>query len=271
MASSIDKSIVDKLAAIAKSVQAKSVNTNIEQSEKRSLTENTVTKSNALSRAFYRFSLSEKRIMESLIGRLHPMRSDNDTQDISLSAADFSKAYGVDKASSYRDLTAAAQGLMRKVITTTDKGYPVENSLMSQAQYMKDEGRIVCTLDSKIVPHLIQMRESFNSYPLAKAADFRSSYTWRFYEILVSWAQPKNESGGRLCGWFQEDVKTLRKMLGVPDSYGYGQFKKTVLDRVIAELYDKANIILKLEIQKTGRKITSFNITFMENDQLKLI
>mgnify|MGYP000247618237 CR=1 FL=1 len=271
MASSIDKSIADKLEAIAKSVQAKNANANIEQTETRSLTDNTVTKSNALSRAYYRFSLSEKRIMESLISRLHPMRSDNDIQDISLSAADFSKAYGLDKASSYRDLSTAAHGLMRKVITTTDKGYPVENSLMSQAQYMKDEGRIVCTLDSKIVPHLIQMRERFNSYPLAKAANFRSGYTWRFYEILVSWAQPKSEADSRFYGWFQEDIKTLRKMLGVPDSYGYGQFKKTVLDRVIEELYNKANITLKLETQKTGRKITSFNITFMENDQLKLI
>ena len=260
-----------QLARIQKRLEAKQKNTNKEAEESRALTENTVTKSHVLSRAYYRFSISEKRVMEALISRLHPMRSDNELQDITLTATDYSKAYGVALNNAYGELAGATSGLMRKVITTNERSYPVENTLMLEATYQENMGRVVCTLSPRVVPHLIGLREKFSSYPLGNAVNFKSSYTWRFYEILVSWAQPKADTDGVFCGWFDVETADLRLMLGVPESYNYGRFKKAVLDRVIDELYQKANIVLKLEPRKTSRRITSYKVTFMESDQLKLI
>lgn len=259
-----------QLARIQKQLEAKAVNANKEQSETRELTDNTVTKSHALSRAYYRFSIVEKRVMEALISRLHPMRSDNELQDIELTVVDYSKTYGSDLKNSYDDLVRAADGLTDKVIKTTQGNDIVKNPLMVEARYKKSDGVIVCTLNPRIVPHLIGLREKFSSYPLGNAVSFKSSYTWRFYEILVSWAQPKASTGGVFCGWFEVETKELRKMLGVPDSYNYGRFRKSVLERVIDELFQKANIILKLEPKKTSRRITSYKVSFIENDQQQL-
>lgn len=75
-------SMDDQIARIQKELAAKTANKNKDDAGKRKLTDNSVTKSNALSRAYYRFSIGEKRVMEALISRLHPMRSDNDLQDI---------------------------------------------------------------------------------------------------------------------------------------------------------------------------------------------
>ena len=260
-----------QMARIQKRIAAKTANKNKAEAETRKLTENTVTKSNALSRAYYRFSIGEKRVMEALISRLHPMRSDNDLQDIKLTAADYSKAYGVALNHAYGELSNAASGLMRKVITTVENDFPTEQSLMSRCVYMEKEGCVSCIIDPLIVPHLIGLREKFSSYPLAKAVNFTSSYTWRFYEILVSWAQPKADTEGRFMGWFNIETAELRKMLGVPDSYNYGTFRKSVLEHATNELYEKANIMLKLEPKKTSRRITSYSVTFMESDQLKLL
>lgn len=259
-----------QLARIQKQLEAKAVNANKEQSETRELTDNTVTKSHALSRAYYRFSIVEKRVMEALISRLHPMRSDNELQDIELTVVDYSKTYGSDLRNSYDDLVRAADGLTDKVIKTTQGNDIVKNPLMVEARYKKSDGVIVCTLNPRIVPHLIGLREKFSSYPLENAVSFKSSYTWRFYEILVSWAQPKASTGGVFCGWFEVETKELRKMLGVPDSYNYGRFRKSVLERVIDELFQKANVILKLEPKKTSRRITSYKVSFIENDQQQL-
>lgn len=260
-----------QLALIQKRIEAKVANKNKADQDTRSLTDNSVTKSNALSRAYYRFSIGEKRVMEALISRLHPMRSDNDLQNIELTAVEYSKAYGVALNHSYKELSDAVDGLFTKVIITVDGRDLVKNSLMSQARYKKHEGRIVCTLDPRIVPQLIGLREKFSSYPLAKAVNFKSSYTWRFYEILVSWAQPKADTDGRFCGWFDVRTDELRRMLGVPDSYNYGRFRKSVLEHVTNELFQKANIILAMEPKKTSRKITSYSVKFMESDQLKLL
>jgi len=260
-----------QLAKIQKRIEAKQANKNKAEAGTRDLTDNSVTKSNALSRAYYRLTISEKRVMEALISRLHPIRSDNQLQDIELTAVDYAKAYDLDPSNSYSELSSAADGLITKIIQTTQGDDLIKNPLMVEARYKEYEGRIVCTLNPRIVPHLIGLRDRFSSYPLAKAVNFKSSYTWRFYEILVSWAQPKAETEGRFMGWFEVETIELRKMLGVPDSYKHGIFNKRVLEHVTAELYEKSNIILKLKPKKTSRKITSYSITFMESDQLKLL
>lgn len=260
-----------QLAIIKKRIEAKQANKNKEEIDTRDLTDNSVTKSNALSRAYYRLSISEKRVMEALISRFHPMRSDNDLQDIELTAVDYAKAYGLDSSNSYSELSSAVDGLITKIITTTQGSDLVKNPLMVEARYQEFKGRIVCTINPRIVPHLIGLREKFNSYPLAKAVNFKSSYTWRFYEILVSWAQPKAQTGGVFCGWFNEKTENLRKMLGVPDSYKSGTFNNRILEQVKNELYEKSNIVLTITANKSSRKITSYDIEFIESDQLKLL
>ncbi len=270
MATSLDA----KIAAIQKKIESKkrkekAVNIN-KGLPRRDIADNTVTKSNALSRAYYRFSIVEKRIMEALISRLHPMRPDNELQHITLTAVDYAAVYNVALNHAYGDLSRAADGLMGKILITKEPPYAVKTTLMIQAKYHENNGHIVCTLNPLIAPHLLGMREKFSSYPLNKAFDFKSTYTWRFYELLVSWAQPKGDTGGLFCGWFEVETDELRKMLGVPESYRYGMFKKTVLDKVTSELSQKANIALKLEPRKTSRRITSYKVTFAENEQQQL-
>ena len=238
------------------------------------VSENSVTKSHALSRAYYRFGIVEKRCMEALISKLHPMRGDNKHQEIELSALEYSAAYDVPEKIAYRDLSNAVETLMHRVITTdrvnNKKGKRIF-TLMSSAEYKTDEGRISCEFNYHVIPHLIGMRAQFSSYPLSKAVNFSSSYTWRFYELLVSWAKPKSKTGGRFVGWIdRQNVEELRKMLGVPSSYNWGQFKKRVLDVMEAELMEKAHIDIQFKIIKTGRKITHLNIKFIEDDQQQL-
>lgn len=260
-----------QIALIQKKIESKTANKNKAEELTRDLVDNSVTKSNALSRAYYRFSISEKRVMEALISKLHPMRSDNELQSIKLTSVDYAKAYNLDPKNAYRDLASTAGGLVRKVIETYEGNKIVETTLMAQATYTENAGCVHCIINPLIVPHLIGLREKFSSYPLAKAVNFKSTYTWRFYEILVSWAQPKANTDGKFVGWFSVDTVELRKMLGVPESYNQGRFKASVLEHVTKELYNKANIILKLKPNKTSRRITSYSVTFMESDQLKLL
>lgn len=234
---------------------------------------NSVTKGHALSRAYYRFGIAEKRCMEALISKLHPMRGDNKHQDIELSALEYSKAYGVSEKTAYRDLASAVDTLMHRVITTdresNKKGKRVF-TLMSAAEYKTDEGKISCEFNYHVVPHLIGMRENFSSYPLRKAVSFSSSYTWRLYEILASWVD-KRKANGRFIGWIdKQSIEQLRDMLGVPSSYQWVHFQKQILDVAEKELREKANIFIHFERVKTGRKITHLNIKFMEDEQQKL-
>lgn len=235
------------------------------------MVDNTITKSHALNRAYYRFGLVEKRCMEALISKLHPLRNDNELQEIELSALEYAKAFNVSEKIAYRDIASAVESLMHRVIRAdrpNGKKGKYEMTVMSFAEYKDDEGKIACAFNNRIVPHLIGLREKFSSYPLKKAVDFSSSYTWRFYEVLVSWAQPKQKTGGAFMGWIdRQSVDELREMLGVPVSYKWSDFETRVLSVVQTELKEKANVFITFERVKTSRKITHLNIRFIEGEQ----
>ena len=265
-----------QLARIKANIEARTKNANKEAQADplHDLADNSVTKSHALSRAYYRLSITEKRCMEALISKLHPLRGDNDT-DLELTALEYAKAYNVPTNVAYRDISGAVDALMHRVISADrPHGKPgkIQLSVMDSAEYKNDEGKIVCSFGKKITPHLLGLREKFSSYPLKKTVNFQSSYTWRFYEILVSWAKDKKETGGKFAGWIsKQPIDELREMLGVPDSYKWDNFQKQVLDIAIPELREKAKIAVFIERVKTSRRITHLNISFIEDEQIEML
>jgi plasmid replication initiation protein len=251
--------------------RTKNKNLEAEQDPNHDIADNSITKSHALSRAYYRVGLVEKRCMEALISKLNPLRSDNKIQEVELSALEYAKAYNVSTNTAYRDLSNAIHSLMSETITADrPNGKPgrIEFTIMSKAEYKDDEGKVVCAYNPYLLPYLLKLSSKFSSYPLKNAADFSSSYTWRFYEILVSWAQDKKQTNGRLMGWInRQSVDELREMLGVPASYTWKNFEQQVLNMAKNELLEKAHIAVFFERIKTNRKITHLNIKFIESDQ----
>jgi len=228
------------------------------------ITNNSVTKSHALSRAYYRFGLVEKRCMEALVSKLNPMRSDN-IQEIELKASDYAKAFGVSEKHAYEHIASAADALLNRVIIVNEDGGKVRKmTLTAQAVYEEKAGKVTVMFNPLIVPHLVGLRKQFSSYPLKSSVSFTSSYTWRFFELLVSWGQKKEDTGGVFAGWFTVPVDELRGMLGTPESYVWGMFEQRVLNVATAELLEKANINVSITRQKTGRKITHLKIEFIE-------
>jgi plasmid replication initiation protein len=255
------------LARIKANVEKRTLNTNnvANADPQHELSDNSITKSNALSRAYYRFGLVEKRCMEALISKLNPMRQDN-IQEIELRAVDYAKTFDVSEKHAYEHLTSAADALLNRVIVVNEgKGKIRKMTLTAQAVYEEKAGKVTVMFNPLVVPHLIGLREKFASYPLKAAVDFSSSYTWRFYELMVSWAQNKNDTGGVFVGWFTPSVEELRKMLGIPDSYRWVHVND-MLEKTAKELNEKANIHINITRIKTSRKITHLKIEFIKID-----
>jgi plasmid replication initiation protein len=253
--------------------QAKEKNSNAEAEADplHELKNNTVTKSHALSRAYYRFNLIEKRCMEALISKMHPQRLDN-PQLLTLTALEYAKTYNVPKSVAYRDISKAATGLTHTVITIdrpSNKAGKIEIPLMAIAEHVDDEGRIECKFNPEFLPHLVAMSGKFSSYPLKNTVDFNSSYTWRMYELLVSWAQDKDKTAGKFAGWLRMEVNELRGMMGVPNSYKWVHFSE-MLDKSVIELREKARIAVFIKTHKTSRKITHLDIQFIEDEQIEM-
>ena len=271
----MDASLTRLLDSIKHNTERKQRNSNKAASvdPAHDISKNSVTKSNALVRAYYRYGLVEKRIMETLVSQLHPLRTDNQFQEIELTALTYSETFNVDSKHAYQHLEKAVTGLMKRVISVSGEGVEddrIEFTLMARARYRKQQGKIICTFNPLVVPHLVGMTNQFTKYPLSQAVDFSSSYTWRFYELLMSWAKPKAATNGLIAGWLTVEVDELRDMLGVPESYRWGRFQEMVLDVAQSELKEKANIQMNIKRKKTSRKITHLYIEFIEDEQQAL-
>lgn len=259
------------LAGIRANIESKNDNSNVEHEETRDIADNSVTKSNALARAYYRFSLAEKRVMESAISKLHPMRTDNPSE-IKLSATEYSKAYGISASVAYRQLAKVSNSLQTKKISIEipTQRKRISYVLVPTVTYEDKAGCVTLGFHHDLLPHLTGLRKHFTAYSLKKTVNFKSSYTWRFYELLMSWAQPKNEANGLLIGWITIEVEELRKIMGIPDSYQWHQFNKRALEVATKELKEKASIHVKIEQQKTVRTISHLKIEFIEDSQQQL-
>jgi plasmid replication initiation protein len=259
--------ISEQLENIRKKSEARSINKN--KNTEANVIKNSVTKSNALVRSYYRFTLNEKRIMECLISKVDPRRTDNsgwsEADQISLKTTEFSETFKIDKQTAYRDMKVATKRLLKQVITVDedDEDFP----LMARATYHKNEGRITAQFNPWLMPHLQLLKGKFTSYPLKHAAEFKSAYTWRLYEILMSWSRPKSDTGGLIAGWTSIKVSELRELMGVPASYNYNMFYSNIFLPAKEEITTKVGIMIELSKHKTSRKITDFRIEFLEKSK----
>lgn len=266
---------MDKLKQIMAKIEARARNQKNEENrpneskEGKDLSKNIVSKSNTLARSYYRFNLVEKRVMEALISQLNPVSKDTfQLQKLELKAIDYAKTFGVSEKHAYEQIESAVSGLMGRVFSLPIKDGREEFTLMSNAQYLAGDGKITCSFNLYITNHLVGLREKFTSYPLKIAANFKSSYTWRMYELLVSWSKDRNLTGGILAGWCSIEVTELRELLGVPKSYQWNDFQRQVLDIAKDELKEHAKIEMEIERTKTGRKITHLKFIFAENESV---
>jgi len=166
-------------ARLASEKKTQNTNALAESDPSHEIVDNTVTKSHALSRAYYRFGIVEKRCMEALISKLNPLRGDN-PQEIELLATEYLAAFPDVGKHAYEHLEKAGDALVNRIIVIESPRQGVAREkipLMSIVRYQPKSGKIVCEFNTHIVPHLIGLRERFSSYPLRKAVNFSSSYT----------------------------------------------------------------------------------------------
>ncbi len=259
--------IIDKIQARSKAVEDKKAKG---QATIEGLQDNKVSMSRKISRAYYRLSLNEKRVMNCLISKLD---SRTDTlPKLTLTAKEYGEMFNISSQHAYGTLQDAASSLMRKIITVreSDENY-TEYTLLLSSGYRKGEGKIVVCVNPEVAHHLLGLKDKFISYKLLDGAAFQSSYTWRMYEILVSWAKPKEETDGAFAGWHTADVAELREQLGVPEGYRFGMFKTRVLDVVQRELFEHSDIIVKYSLEKCGRKVEKVKVIFAEDSQARLL
>jgi plasmid replication initiation protein len=173
-----------------------------------------------------------------------------------LSAKEFSRVFNIASPNSYTALKKAVNKLLKTDITV-----PRENSssylkinICSQAEYVRDEGKINIKFTDDIMPYLMQVKERFMVYNLTDISNFKSIYTIRLFELLQEFKE---------TGWMTKSIAELRHSFSVGDQYKlYGHFKSRTIVPACEEINKNFHIKIHFEEIKEGKRVTAIKFFF---------
>lgn len=188
-------------------------------------------------------------------------RDDTDFMMHRLSAVEFAHLAGVDERSGsvYRNMETITTSLLKTILEireTDGARHRTKFQWLAECRYHDGEGIAEIRFHPKLKPYLLELRNRFTQLRLEKFFKFRSSYTIRFYELLVM------NRGLDRKAWTM-GMDELREWLGLePKAYSFfGLLRANVLDVAQRELDSKSDWSFSFTTQKEGRKIVGVKFT----------
>ena len=224
--------------------------------------DNRITKANALIEARYKLTLQEQRLILAYISLLSP--EDEEFPTVEIKVKDLIQLLELNDKDYYDKIKETLERLRSRVLKIRKPDGYLITGWISSAEYFDKEGKVELTLDPKLKPYLLKLREAFTTYALRNILKLRSSYAIRLYELLKQY-----ESVGRR----RFSIDELRQLLGIePDEYTrYNDFKRRVILQAQKELKEKTDIYFDFREIKRGRRVAEIEFTILENPRFRAL
>jgi hypothetical protein len=218
-----------------------------------------IKKDNRLIEARYRVGLQEQRILYAVLGAIRVDDTTFNTYTVDL--RELAQLHGITANKDiYKQLHDAAEQLLVTVVDISVGKSIRKTTWLNYVEYVEGEALLKLTIHEKLKPYLLQLKANFTQYQLAAVANFRNSYSIRFYELLKM--RQNMGKGGQF--YIEYTIVELKSLLGIPVE----EYKQIVhlKDRVIKPAMDEINIqtdlkIIDVEYPKKGRAIHAVKIT----------
>ena len=224
--------------------------------------ENKITKANALIEARYKLTLQEQRLILAYISLLSP--EDEDFPTVEIRVKDLIQLLELEDHDYYDKIKETLERLRSRVLKIRKPDGYLITGWISSAEYFDKEGKVELTLDPKLKPYLLKLKEAFTTYALRNILKLRSSYAIRLYELLKQYQN---------IGRRRFTIEELRRLLGIePHEYArYNDFKRRVILQAQRELKEKTDIYFDFREIKRGRKVVELEFTILENPKFKAL
>lgn len=212
---------------------------------------------------FGTYNLNDYQVFLQLVSKLDKLDQSGmyqQPQDLerehTLTAKEFSQAFGVDLNTSYGVLKRASNKLARTAITLEKPElFEIWDIPVCEiSKYNTKDGSMTVTFSNHIMPYLAQVRQKFVLYNLKEIANFGSLYSTRLYELIQEFKD---------TGYIIKSVAQLREVFAVGKKFKlYADFKNRTFGHAIDEINSQYEIDLKFEEIKEGRKVVAIRFEF---------
>lgn len=212
---------------------------------------------------FGTYNLNDYQVFLQLVSKLGKVNINGtyqQPQDLdrehTLTAKEFSQAFGVDLDSCYRVLKRAGKKLMESSITLEEPELfrTQQINICSKVTYLHKEGAIKVKFTDDIMPYLAQVKEKFVLYNLKEIANFGSLYSTRLYELIQEF-----KDTGKLI----KSVAQLREVFATGKKFpDYNNFKRYTFAHAVDEINAQYEMNLSFKELKEGRRVISIRFEF---------
>lgn len=226
-----------------------------------------VRKSNILIEASYKLTLQEQRFLLVCLSRINS-RPDGPPADeqktMSITASEFCDAFpDMGRQNAETKLKEAIDRLWeRSVIIRDGEDREEFRWVQHRAQYFSGEARVQITFSDAVMPYLTQLKGQFTRVVVKNVSSLSSTHSIRIYELL----QQFRSTGERYI-----TVEDFRSALGLDDKYSdFKMLNRDLLKPSLAELNEKSDLSVEVELVKRGRKVVSLRFHIKDDKQIRL-
>lgn len=170
----------------------------------------------------------------------------------------------------YNQLAAATEGMIGKVFKIEKNNSILQVGMLSSAEYIKGKGKIELSIDPKLRPYLLDIKNNFTSFQLHCILSINSKYAKWMYLQFSRWKD---------IGFVSFEIEELRLLLNLKDTQGklpdqylkWSEFKANIIDISIKQINKSTDLRVSYELEKKGRSFHRINFTIIRVGQYQSI
>ena len=243
-----------------------------------------VIQSNEISRSFYSCSLMARKLIAFTTTLIKYNKTElnwDESEEVATWSAQFSindfiKKFDItDSGENYKVIRNAIEECHNAKITFEQENGSFESfSWFYKVKYNAETNTVEMTFSPDVGNAIYKTKLGFTAMNFKVLGQFKSVYTFRYYEIAISYMGNKGKNGNKKGQWyFEYDMDTLRKVLGI-DENAYAGRTDNLIKRAIIDPLDelnKINMEFKIEFEKIkhNRRIVGIHFTCSETNIVK--
>jgi hypothetical protein len=160
----------------------------------------------------------------------------------------------------YQRVAATVDKLMTRLVKLKTEDGHIVTHWLQKARYYTGMGYFDFWFDESMRPYLLNL-DQYVKYDRKNVLQFKSSYSFRIYEILNKW------QGANHSNQLSVKVDQLRDVLGIrkTEYQTFGNFNNRVIKIAQRELTEQSNITFEYHTWKEGRATAGIVFTIKDN------
>ena len=210
-----------------------------------------------ITKASHDLTARELKLMDYVISKIKP--DDTAFDVVHTSLYELNKLLGLTRTGkNYSDMAKSIGDLRKKEVLILDENERTitQTGWVESAKY-HENGQVEIRLSRELTPYLLELKKNYTQYLLFDTVQLNSKYSILLYKLM----READKAQGKKTPILETTPERLKKQLGAPESYSFGDFNRNVLKPAIEEINLKIDD-MDLTFQKgtRGRKVVALKI-----------